>query len=169
MDEVELETVEKPSLLKRFRLHLLVTGIAFGLIVFMLIGIGLGAAKRNLERKQYAAQLEQVAELARKAQSERKLLEVKLEGFRRADVNKEELVDELRRRLVCFEEAAAQALAAEEAEKEKLALKKPGRKSEVASHPRYLRFGNATCTLIAGDGKAASWKDCLQQQGLSKK
>lgn len=166
MDEVELETVEKPSLLRRFRLHLLVAGIAIGMIVSILIGVGLGAAKRNLVGEQYAVQLEQVAELARKAQSERKLLEAKLEGFKHIVESKEKQIDELRRRLVCFEETAAQALVAEEAEKGKSA-KKLG-KVEAASHPRYLRFGNASCTLIAGDGKASSWKECLEQQGLKK-
>ncbi len=158
-----------PSLMKKLRLPLIIGGSALGAIVLLLVGIWIGTAKRNADMKQY----EERAVAAKKqldiSLSEQKVLEAKLEGLsgslsgqKEREESKNLLITVLQEKLNCFEQAAVQALAAEEAAKLG-GDKKPTMKAKIESEPKgYVRFGNSSCTLVAG-GSSNGWKDCLKQ------
>lgn len=160
------------SLLQRFRLPLMIGGGVIALLVFLLIGIMLGSVRLKLERKQFAEQMVVIKQQIEKEQSERKIQEAKVESFRLTAENRKIEIAELSSKLACFEEAASQAAAAELIEQEKKQQEPPVKvepkskstvkpKAEEPAKSGYVRFGNASCTLIAGNG-STNWKECLK-------
>lgn len=154
------ETVSgKAALLQRFRLPLMIGGLAVGMIVFLLIGVGLGKVKLGLERKQFAEQAVQFKARLAEVENEKKLYEVKAEGLKKEADKQKSRADELDIKLTELtlslqkaESALASATAAA-----------PVKVAASASKTReYVRFGNVDCTLTTGKG-SNNWKDCLQQ------
>jgi len=156
-------------LLKKLRLPLVIVGGVLAAIVFLLIGIWIGSAKRSSDIKQYEERIATAKKQAESAVSEQKVLEVKLEGIsgsmkmlKESEESKNQLIARMQEKLECFEQAAAQALAAEQTTTQTAAAK-PGARTKSESPPKgYVRFGNSSCTLVAG-GSSSNWKECLKQ------
>lgn len=161
---------EGTSLVKRLRLPLMIGGGVLAAIVFLLMGIWIGSAKRNADKKQYEERIVAAKKQAEESVAERKILEAKLDGFsnslkerKESEESKNALITQLQAKLECFEQATSQALAAEQASAQIASDRSLGAKAKGESSPkRYVRFGNASCTLVAGGGNN-NWKDCLKQ------
>ncbi len=161
------ELAPKVSLMQKLRLPLMIGGGVLAAIVFLLIGIGIGSAKRNADIKGYEERIANMKKRVETSSSEQKILEAKLEGltsgmkgYKESEESRNALLASLQQKLACFELAASQALAAEQVALQSGAAKrtKPG---EPAT-PGYVRFGNSSCTLVAGGG-GEGWKECLKQ------
>lgn len=166
----EVGAESSPLLLKKLRLPLMIGGGVFAAIVFMLIGIWIGSAKRGADLKHAEERIVAAKKQAESSVSEQKVLEAKLEGisgslkgYKESEESKNLLITKLQEKLDCFEQAATQALAAEEAATQIAGDRKPGARTKVEPAPKgYVRFGNSSCTLVAG-GSSNNWKDCLKQ------
>lgn len=161
------ELAPKVSLMQKLRLPLMIGGGVLAAIVFLLIGIGIGSTKRNADIKGYEERIANMKKRVETSAGEQKILEAKLEGltsgmkgYKESEESRNALLASLQQKLACFELAASQALAAEQVALQSGAAKrtKPGE----SATPGYVRFGNASCTLVAGGGGDA-WKECLKQ------
>lgn len=155
---------EKGALMQRLRLPLMIGGVVVGLLVFLLIGFGLGKAKQALERKQVAEQMLQFKTRIAAIEDQKKLFEAKAEGLAQVTEKQKRQIEELEHKLEA--QSAALALKASELASIQAAIPpKGGTPAKVAASapkPReYARFGNEECTLLAGKG-SESWKECLQ-------
>ncbi|MBS1155082.1 MAG: hypothetical protein H6R07_1006 [Proteobacteria bacterium] len=154
----------KATLMQRLRLPLMIGGMVVGLLVFLLIGFGLGKAKQALERRQVAEQILQLKTRMAAIEDQKKLFEVKAEGLAQVIEKQKRQIEELEHKLEV--ENAALALKASEVESIQAAIPPqkaaPAKVAASAPKPReYARFGNEECTLLAGKGNE-SWKACLQ-------
>jgi len=154
----------KGALMQRLRLPLMIGGVVVGLLVFLLIGFGLGKAKQALERKQVAEQMLQLKTRMAAIEDQKKLFEVKAEGLAQVIEKQKLQISELEHKLEA--ESATLALKASELASIQVAIPSkvaiPAKVAASAPKPReYARFGNEECTLLAGKGNE-SWKACLQ-------
>lgn len=155
---------EKGALMQRLRLPLMIGGVVVGLLVFLLIGFGLGKAKQALERKQVAEQMLQFKTRIAAIEDQKKLFEAKAEGLAQVTEKQKRQIEELESKLEA--QSTALALKASELASIQVAMSPkgaiPAKVAASAPKPReYARFGNEECTLLAGKG-SESWKECLQ-------
>ncbi len=164
---VEEVVPTKPALMQRLRLPLIVAGLALGLIMFLLIGVGLGKVKLGLERKQFAEQAAQFKARLADVENEKKLYEVKAEVLKNVVDQQKSHVAELEKKLedmTAVQQKPASAPASATAASQIKAA------ASVPKIREYVRFVNADCTLTVGKG-SNGWKTCLQQgrpQGIPK-
>lgn len=163
-EPVQSAASSKTALLQRLRLPLMIGGAIVALLVFLLIGFGLGKGKQALERKQVAEQMLQFKNRIAAIENAKKLSETKAEDQAQV-IDKQKLqIEELESKLEAEKVALAQK-ASELASIQLVMASKtaaPAKAAASAPKPReYARFGNEECTLLAGKG-SEGWKECLQ-------
>nr|WP_314899779.1 hypothetical protein [uncultured Deefgea sp.] len=144
------------------RLAIIGAGVFILVILFLLIGIAIGVAKKNFEKKFYLTQIEKLKGALTDSLDKRTELDKEMVELRGELKAKKDHVRDLEDKIADLKHASSKAEKTDEAHSK---VTDSGGSAGTSSDPgeAYLRLKAGDCLIQGSGSTAANWQECLKK------
>jgi hypothetical protein len=151
-----------PSFFVQHRLAIVGAGVFILVILFLLIGIAIGMAKKNFEKKFYLTQIEKLKESLTDSLDKRTELDKEMKELRIELKAKKDHIRDLEDKVADLKHETSKVTAVGEAHSQAVSS---GGSTGVSPDPgeAYLRLKAGDCLIEGSGSTAANWQECLKK------
>lgn len=151
-----------PGFFAHYRLAIIGASVFFLVIIFLLVGVAVGMAKKNFEKKFYLTQIEKLKGALTDSLDKRTELDQELKELRIELKAKKDHIRELEDKVAQFKHETSKADRNTEASAK---VADSNGATTVSNDPgeAYLRLKAGDCLIDGSDKTTANWQECLKK------